>query len=243
MKLAERVVLITGAGHRVGRAIALRLAKHGCALAIHYRSSADAAEEVASLCRTAGSQAATFQADLAQREEVSRLVPAVLEHFGRLDVLINNASIFERMPVEAFTPADWDRALQVNLTAPMMLVDAAREELLRREGRIINLCDISTARPWPDHVAYMVSKGGLDTLTRVLAKALAPRVNVCGIAPGAVEWPPEYEEEIRERLTQKIPLKRVGSAEDIAATAEFLLLEGDYLTGLIVPVDGGRQIV
>jgi pteridine reductase len=243
MNLNGRVVLVTGGAYRVGRAIALRLARQGCHLAVHYRRSREGAEEVAQQCIDLGGQAATFAADLTRRDEVGSLVPAVLEHFGRLDVLINNASVFEVMPIEGFDLADWDKTLQVNLTAPMMLVDAAREELLRREGRIINLCDISTSRPWPDHVAYMVSKGGLDTLTRVLARALAPKVNVCGIAPGAVEWPPEYDQELRDRLTRKIPLLRGGSAEDIASAVEFLLREGDYLTGLILPVDGGRQIV
>lgn len=243
MHLKDRVVLITGAAHRVGKATALRLARQGCRIAVHYRSSPDAAEQVAEQCRELGADGATFAADLSDRDQVAALVPAVLDHYGQIDILINNASIFPVMPIEEFSLEQWDQTLQVNLTAPMMLVDAAKSELIKRKGRIINLCDISTARPWPEHLAYMVSKGGLDTLTRVLAKALAPDVNVCGIAPGAVEWPPDYDEATKTRLTERIPLRRAGSAEDIASAAEFLLRDGDYLTGIIVPVDGGRQIV
>jgi pteridine reductase len=243
MELTGRVALVTGGGKRVGRAIVERLAQAGCQVAIHYNRSESDAEEAVATCRSLGVAADAFGADLGDRDAVAALVPSVVARLGRLDILINNASIFETMPIEDFTLAEWDRTLQINLTAPMMLIDAAREELTRRGGRIVNLCDVSTSRPWPDHVAYMVSKGALDTLTRVAARALAPRVNVVGIAPGAVVWPPDYDEALRQKLTAKIPLQRVGSAADIAAAVHFLLREGDYLTGVILPVDGGRQIV
>lgn len=243
MDLQDRVALITGGARRVGAAMARRLAGAGCHIALHYGRSQTDAEATAAACRAAGVQVATFAVDLTDTEATRALVPTVCEHFGRLDVLINNASTFERMTLDDFTLADWEHTLRVNLTAPMVLAHAAREELRRRGGRIINLCDVSTQRPWPDHLAYMVSKGGLDTLTRVLARALAPEVNVVGIAPGVAAWPPDYDQATRDRLTARIPLRRAGTPEDIAAAVHFVLTAGDYVTGTIIPVDGGRHVV
>lgn len=243
MELTDRVVLVTGGARRVGRAIALRLARSGCHLAVHYRSSAAEAEEVVAGCRDAGREAAAFQVDLDDLSSARALPERVCERFGRLDVLINNASVFETMPIEAFDVADWERTQRVNLTAPMVLVHAARDMLRAARGRVINLCDVATQRPWPDHLAYIVSKGGLDTLTRVLARALAPEVNVVGIAPGVAVWPADYDDALRERLTRRIPLGRPGSEGDIAAAVDFVLRDGDYITGAILPVDGGRHVV
>ena len=243
MNLAGRVVLVTGGARRVGRAIALRLARAGCCLAVHYRGSESAAEEVAATCRAAGVAAATFRADFENAAQTRELVPRVLERFGRLDVLINNASAFERMDVDAFDLGAWERTLRVNLTAPMQLVHAAREALRAAGGRVVNLTDVSTLRPWPDHLAYMAAKGALETLTRALARGLAPAVNVVGIAPGVAAWPEEYDEQTRARLLQRVPLGRAGSGADIAAVVHFVLAEGDYLTGAVIPVDGGRHVV
>lgn len=242
MDLAGRVVLITGAARRVGRAIALRLARTRCALALHYNSSQADAERTAADCRAAGARAELFQADLGDGAACTQLVRGVVARLGRLDVLINNASRFMPMTLEAFSRESWDRTLDVNLSAPMQLAYEARDELRRRGGRIVNLCDASLVRPWPDHLAYMVSKGGLETLTRVLARALAPEVNVVGVAPGVADWPAHYDAATRARLTRRIPLGRAGSPEEIAAAVEFLLASGDYITGAIVPVDGGRHL-
>ncbi len=242
MDLAERVVLVTGAARRVGRAIAVRLAERGCRVAVHFHTSAADAAETARQCAAATGQAETFAADLADPDAARDLVQRVLASFGRLDVLINNASIFERMSMEQFTVADWERTLRVNLTAPMVLSHAAHAALRATGGRVINLCDAATPRPGPDHLAYMVSKGGLETLTRVLARALAPEINVVGIAPGVAAWPEDYDQAIRDRLTAKIPLRRAGSPEDIAAAVCFVLQAGDYITGIVLPVDGGRHL-
>lgn len=242
MKLDRRVALVTGAARRVGRAIALRLARAGCKIAVHFnRSEADAAETVR-LCRAAGVEAECCAADLADAAAIDPLVESICARFGRLDFLINNASTFEKMTLETFDLSAWDATLRVNLTAPMLLARAAAPQLRRNRGRILNLCDISTARPWPDHLAYMASKGGLETLTLALARAFAPDVNVVGIAPGVAEWPESYDPALRDRLTRRIPLGRAGSPEDIAALAHFLLTEGDYITGTVIPVDGGRRI-
>ncbi len=243
MKLAGKVALVTGAARRVGRAIALQLAAARCKTAVHYNTSADEAADVVSACRREGVDAEAFQADLADREAPVRLVRDVLARFGRLDALVNNASAFAPMSITDFNLHAWDQTLRVNLTAPMVLAVAAREALEQSGGCVVNITDAATTHPWPDHLAYIVSKGALDTLTKALARGLAPNVRVVGVAPGVAAWPTAYDDETRERLTRRIPLGRAGKPEDIAAAVQFLLTAGDYITGAILPVDGGRQIV
>lgn len=234
---------MTGAAKRVGRAIALRLARAGCDVAVHFGKSAGEAAETVRLCHEHGVSAETFAADLSDADATGGLVRGVFQRFGRLDILVNNASTFERMTLDTFDLAAWDRTMRVNLTAPLLLSHAAAPALRTARGRIINLCDAAAERPWPDHLAYIVSKGALDTLTRALARAFAPDVNVVGVAPGVAEWPPDYDQATRERLTARIPLRRAGMPEDIAAAVHFLLAEGDYITGAVIPVDGGRRVV
>lgn len=239
MELEGRVALVTGASRRVGRAIVLRLAQAECHIALHCRTSQAEAEATAAACRATGVRAEVFPADLADAAATAALVPAVLNHFGRLDILVNNASVFEPMTIDDFNPAEWDRTLRVNLTAPMQLVHAARPALEQAGGRVINVGDAATARARAGHLAYHVSKAALDTLTRLLARALAPRVNVVGIAPGVAVWPEHYDAATRARLIASIPLRRAGTPEDIAAAVHFVLRNGDYITGAIIPVDGG----
>ncbi len=243
MDLENRVALVTGAARRVGRAIAVRLAQAGCRVAVHFHTSEQQARETRERCGQSGRPAEMFRADLADPLAARGLVDDVLHRFGRLDVLVNNAALFERMTIEQFDPAAWERTLRVNLTAPMVLTAAAAAALRAAGGRVVNLCDVAVRRAWPDHLAYIVSKGALETLTRALARALAPEVNVVGVAPGVAAWPEHYSAEIRARLTARIPLARPGSVEDIAAAVHFLLREGDYITGAILPVDGGRHVV
>lgn len=242
MDLQNRVVLITGAARRIGRAIALRLARRGCRIAAHYHRSEADVDTLLSECAGAGVDAHAFRANLAEIDQTRALVPAVLKRFGGLDVLINNASRFERMDLDTFTPHAWEETLRVNLSAPMILAHAARDALRAARGRIVNLGDAATGRPWPDHLAYIVSKGALDTLTRALARAFAPEVNVVGVAPGVADWPADSDDATRGRLTARIPLGRAGAPEDIAAAVQFLLAEGDYITGVVLPVDGGRHL-
>jgi len=242
MDLADRVALVTGAGRRVGRAIALRLARAGCHVAVHYRSSATEAEQTVAECQAAGVSAVAMRADLEEAAAAAELVRQTTARFGRLDVLVNNASVFESLTLEEFSVAAWERTMRVNLTAPLLLVHAARHHLRRTRGRVVNICDAASIRPGPDHLAYMVSKGALETLTRALARALAPEVNVVGVAPGIVAWPDHYDQATRERLTKRIPLQRAGTPEEVAAVVEFLLRDGDYLTGIILPLDGGRHL-
>jgi pteridine reductase len=243
MDLKNRTALITGAGRRIGRAIGMRLARAGCDVAIHYNRSADPAAAVAADCQKLGVRAVAMAADLEDPNACRTLIAQVRAQFGRLDVLVNNASLFGPMDIDHFTLQQWDRHLRVNVTAPMVLAHEARAALRTAKGRIINLCDAATSRPWPSHIAYVVSKGALETLTQVLARAFAPEVNVVGIAPGVAEWPDDYDVETRARLTARIPLGRAGTPEDIAAAVHFILSEGDYITGVIIPIDGGRRLV
>lgn len=243
MNLTGRVVLITGGARRIGRAIALRLARSGCRLAIHYRSSqTDAAKTVAD-CMALGADAAAFAADLSDVAAAQRLVPAVVDRFGRLDVLINNASEFPPLSLDEFDPAKWEQTFRVNVTAPMILAHAAAGELRQNNGRIVNLCDAAAERPWPSQLAYCASKAALESVTKSLARALAPAVNVVGVAPGIAAWPEDLDEAARRRLIERIPLRRSGTPEDVASAVHYLLADGDYVTGAVLPLDGGRQIV
>ena len=242
MDLHGRVALVTGAARRVGRAIALRLAAAGCHVAVHYGRSRDEASEVVAACEALGARSAAFEADLADATGAGALATRVHEHFGRLDILVNNAAVFDPMTVDGFDLAAWERTLRVNLTAAMSLVHAAAPALRAARGRVVNISDAAVERPWPDHLAYIVSKGALDVLTRALARALAPEVNVVGVAPGVAEWPETYDTATRERLTRRIPLGRAGSAADVAAAVHYLLRDGDYVTGSILRVDGGRHV-
>lgn len=243
MELHGKVMLVTGAARRVGRAIAVRLAGDGCRVAVHYRSSAEDAARTVEACEAAGAQAFAICADLANASAANTLVAEVLDRWGRLDGLVNNASTFEHMTVGTFDLEKWDQTLRINTTAPLLLTLAAREALRQARGRVVNISDVAVSRPWPDHLAYMVSKGALDTLTRVLARALAPDVTVVGVAPGVAEWPPHYDDQTRARLTARIPLQRAGTPADIANMVHYLMDKGDYISGAIIPIDGGRHVV
>lgn len=243
MQLKGRAALVTGAGKRVGRAIALRLAQAGCDVAVHFHSSAKEAAETVAQCKKLGVRAESFAADLADATAARGLATAVVKNFRRLDILVNNASVFEPQSLEDFSIDAWNRDFAVHVTAAMVLAHEARAALRAGGGRIINLCDAASGRPWPSHLGYSVSKGALETLTRVLARAFAPEVNVVGIAPGVADWPDHYDESLRAKLTERIPLGRAGRPEDIAAAVHFLLADGDYITGAIIPIDGGRQLV
>lgn len=242
MELRGKTVLITGAARRVGAAIVRRLAAAGCDIALHCHRSQNAAEETASVCRAAGVRVAVFCADLRDSVQVEELVPRTLERFGRLDVLINNAAIFSRGALTDTSLTQWEEVLRVNLTAPFLLSRTAATALRSAGGRIVNLCDICTARPWPAFLAYCVSKAGLEALTRGLAREFAPQINVVGIAPGVADWPDELDQNTRAALTAKIPLRRAGRPEDIAEAVHFVLRDGDYISGAIIPIDGGRSI-
>ena len=246
MQLKGTVALVTGGAKRVGRAIVLELAAGGCDVGIHYHTSADEAERVAAEVSELGRRAITIRADLNDSTCWAGVVDEIAARFTRLDVLVNNASIFpgdESDGVEAFDAELWERILRVNLIAPMALSRYASKYLkLRGSGRIINLCDAASDRPWPGHLGYCSSKAALKALTKGLARALAPEIQVNGVAPGIAVFPENYDEEKRRRLTLAVPLQREGSPEEIAKAVRYLAEHGDYITGEIITVDGGRSL-
>jgi NAD(P)-dependent dehydrogenase (short-subunit alcohol dehydrogenase family) len=243
MELLGRTALVTGAAKRVGRAIALAMAGRGMDIVVHYKNSAPEARATAKAVEGLGRRAVVVQADLAQQEEVEALADRATQAFGKIDVLVNSAALFYRTPLEKITAQDWEQFLRVNLTGPFLLARRVGLEMRRRgEGKIVNVADVAGIAPWAEFLPYSVSKGALITLTKGLAKALAPEVQVNAVAPGSVLLPEEYGDKEREAIVRATPLKRIGNPADVANTVLFLLEGSDFITGQVVVVDGGRSI-
>jgi pteridine reductase len=251
MKLSGTAALVTGGARRVGRAIVIELARAGCDVAIHCRRSRADAGELAAMVAEMGGRAAIVEGDLCQPASWPRVIEQTVGALGGLDILVNNASMFlpgqldmdKADSVEGFDSGLWESMLRVNVVAPAALCHHAREHLAARSrGRVVNLCDIAGDRPWPSALAYCASKAALAALTKGLARAMAPAVRVNGVAPGIAVFPDEYSTKLRESLTSQVPLGRAGTPEEVARLVRFLVESGDYITGQIVPIDGGRSI-
>jgi pteridine reductase len=242
--LAGRCVVITGGAKRLGAATARRLHAAGADIVVHYHRSRPAADElVAELHEARAGSALAVCADLNDVGRLPSLVDAALARYGRLDVLVNNASTFYPTPVGAITPAQFEDLVGTNLRAPLFLSQAAATALGTTRGLIINMVDIHGRRPLRDHPVYSAAKAGLIMLTKSLARELGPDVRVNAIAPGPVLWPErDLEEGLKAEIIAKTALKRSGSPEDIAATALFLATEAPYVTGQVITVDGGRSL-
>jgi NAD(P)-dependent dehydrogenase (short-subunit alcohol dehydrogenase family) len=247
--LAGAVALVTGGAKRVGRAIVIELARAGCDVVIHYRRSKTEADSACDQLRSLGRRALAVAADLDDPRTWESLIRDSAAWLGRLDVLVNNASVFQvgsadRIDAAGFDPELWGSVVRVNLTAPVALCYHAQKFLAERgRGRIVNLCDIAAERPWAGHLAYCASKAGLVAATKALAKALAPRITVNGVSPGIAVFPDEYSDQLRQRLVEQVPLRRAGTPEEVARLVRFLVESGDYLTGEIISIDGGRSLV
>ncbi|MDE2784075.1 MAG: SDR family oxidoreductase [Gemmatimonadota bacterium] len=232
------VALVTGGGLRVGRAIALALARSGYDLLVSYNSSPAGAAEVAAAARQMRRRAQTVRADLSREHDVAELARTAAERFGRVDLLVNSAASFAAADLLAVTAREWDAVMAVNLRAPFLLVRETAALLRASRGSVVNIVDLSALRPWTSHPHHSVSKAGLLHLTRVMARRLAPEVRVNAVAPGYV-LPPEHHGEAEiERTRRRIPMGRVGAPEDVAAAVRFLA-RADYVTGQVVVVDGG----
>jgi len=242
--LTGKTGLVTGGARRVGAAIARRLHAAGANVLVHYRDSdADAERLVAELNGVRAKSAQKVKAELLAPIAPKALVGAALESFGRLDVLVNNASSFFPVALGAIEASHWEELIGSNLRAPLFIAQEAAPELSKHEGAIVNIVDIHGERPLKGYPVYSIAKAGLAALTRSLAIELAPRVRVNGVAPGAIAWPEDgqFPEEERKRIIATTPLGRMGSAEDIAQAVHFLAC-APYVTGQIVAVDGGRSI-
>lgn len=246
MTITAPVALITGAAHRLGAKTAQVLHARGWNLVIHYRSQKQKAEALAGdLNQTRSGSAVTLQADLSNLEEVQQLAEQSLALWDRLDGLVNNASVFYPNPTDEATAQDWERILNTNLRAPFFLLQACLPALRDSTGGVVNLIDIYSERPLPEHPLYCASKAGLAALTKSWAKDLAPSVRVNGVSPGAILWPEgeaELDRSHQLAILEKTPLARTGTPEDIAGAIAFLLCDAPFITGQILPVDGGRSL-
>lgn len=241
MDLSGRTALVTGAGRRVGQAIALALGARGMKVAVHYNGSAKGAEETVAQLEAEGASGAVFQADLSTADGPRQLIDAVVRSFGGIDVLVNSAAVMERTPFGEVTVEQWDAMMAINLRAPFFVTQAAAPHLKKSSGVVVNIADLAAYETWPAYIPHGISKSGVVHMTRSLARVLAPEVRVNGVAPGTVLLPEDWDKAADERLRQTTPLARTGTPEDVSATVIFLL-ESDYITGETVIVDGGRHV-
>jgi pteridine reductase len=242
MELRGRVALVTGAGRRLGRALAEALANRGMTLALHHHASAAGAAELRDAIIARGGQADCFAADLRDPAAARALAGRVVRAYGRLDVLVNSAAVMYRLRFEETGADAWDSILDLNLRSVFFCTQGAAAALRASRGKVVNLADLSGLEPWPGFAAHSVSKAGVVMLTKVLARSLAPDVTVDAIAPGTVLVPEEYDDEERARLARAAPLGRLGSPADAVAALLYLLEGGDFVTGEVLVVDGGRLL-
>lgn len=241
MELAGRVALVTGAGRRLGAAIAVGLARAGCDIAVHHHASAEGAEMTAAAVRAAGRRAERFPGDLRDAAVARSLPDRVVQTFGRLDVVVNSAAVIARADLADITPAAWHDTLALNLSAAFFVSQGAAPHLRARRGKIINLADLAAFEVWPAYLPLNITKAAVVMLTHGLARVLAPEVTVNAIAPGAILPPDDWPASAREHLVATTPLKRLGAPDDVVAAVLFLL-QSDYVTGIVLPVDGGRLV-
>lgn len=242
MSEAVSVALVTGGAVRVGRAIVTHLAARGWAVAFTYRGSTTQAQQLANELRVAGHACLPLPADLDRAADRALVVSATLDHFGRLDALVNNAAVFPRTPLEDLDEVTFLAVLQTNLVAPVMLARLAASALSDTGGSIVNLVDILAERPIRHHLGYIVSKAALAAATRALAVELAPAVRVNAIAPGIALFPDDYDEATRQRLTAQTPLGRAGTPQEVARAVEYLLDGAPTMTGQVLTLDAGRTV-
>jgi len=239
-----KTVLITGAAARIGAEIARTLHAEGMNIVIHYRSSVSKAEALSnSLNEIREDSAQILQADLLITKTLDTLVESASTIWGGIDVLINNASSFYPTPVGSITEDHWDDLMGSNLKAPIFLSQAATPYLQQTQGCIINIVDIHGFRPMKEHPVYCAAKAGLAMITQSLAKELGPEIRVNGVAPGAIMWPSaELDPQVQASILERTSLKRQGCPQDIANTVKFLVMDAPYITGQVIPVDGGRSL-
>jgi NAD(P)-dependent dehydrogenase (short-subunit alcohol dehydrogenase family) len=240
-----RLALVTGGAKRVGRATCLRLARAGFDVAFTYLSSDRDADGLSREVQSLGRRPLAIRADLTDPEAAAATVfDAFTRAFpaGRLDLLVNNASAYTPATLQQTTLATSRRLMAVHYESPLLLAQKFEPLLRAARGHIVSMSDLLASRPWPQYVPYCASKAALSNLTLSLARALAPDVTVNAIAPGVVEWPPGYPEAEKEKYLKRVPLARPGTPDDVADLVLFLATAGTYITGQILPLDGGRSI-
>lgn len=236
-RLEGKAALVTGAAKRIGRSLALALARQGADVAITYRHSETEAQQTVDALSEYGVRAAAVHCDVSDPQSVRRAVDAAMKELGRLDVLVNNAGLFETSPLEKITPEQWDNMQATNTRGPFLVAQAAHAELASRKGRIVNIGSLGGVHPWATHGHYCVSKAALHMLTQTMAKAWAPDISVNCVAPGMVvngEVDAGYE-----HFAAKTPMQRNGTADDVAAAVLFFASGPRFITGQVLSVDGG----
>ena len=241
----SKTILITGAAKRIGKEIALTFSDMGWNIIIHYNSSKKDAEDLQSILNSANPNSAKIiQANLDIQEDVERLIHASKSFFSRIDVLVNNASAFYPTPIKNASTDDWDKLIGSNLKGPLFLIKGLHEMIASVNGSIINITDTNLTKGVADFSVYIAAKGGLQSITKGLARELAPNININAVAPGAMLEPPDvtWSDEKKASVIKNIPLKRMGSEKDIANTVKFLV-NAKYITGQTIKVDGGRSLL
>ncbi len=240
-ELRGRRALVTGAGVRLGRVVAHALLRRGVRVAIHYNRSEHGARQTAMEGEAMGGTIALLQADLRDAAAAEGLGARAAEALGGLDILVNSAAVMERRPLAEITPDDWDRTMDLNLRGAFFVAKGAAAAMGDQGGAIVNIADLAAFERWTGYPAHVISKAGVVTMTEVLAKALAPRVRVNAVAPGAILLPEDFDGAAAGHLTASTPLGRLGHPTDVVAAVLFLL-EQEYVTGETLVVDGGRRI-
>lgn len=243
MDLQGATVVVTGGAIRVGRHVAGRLAERGANIVVNYRTSAREAEGAVAEFRGQGVGSLAVQADVSTHAGVQAILDAATGEFGSVEVLINNASIYAPTPFDELDEADFDRNIAVNLKGPYLGCWLfGRHMQAQGRGKIVNVADWAVERPYVNYAPYFVAKGGVVALTRVMAKELAPAVQVNAVAPGPILMPADFDQETIRAVEQATPLGRIGDPEDIAQTILYLVEGTDFVTGAVIPVDGGRTV-
>ena len=243
MEIRGKTALVTGGAKRIGRIIALELAKNGAHILLHYHNSEKEAKETASEIKSLGVSCSLLKADLSQAGDISKMTVEAEKLSKNVDILVNSASLYYKTPIETVSETDWDRFFAANLKGPALLAAGIGRQMMQKNGgKIVNIADWSGFRPYKDFSAYCSSKGGLITLTKALARDLAPKVQVNAVAPGPVLMPPDMSENEKEAIAKTTALGRWGKPEDVAYAVTFLV-ENDFVNGIVLVVDGGRSIV
>jgi NAD(P)-dependent dehydrogenase (short-subunit alcohol dehydrogenase family) len=241
--LQNQVALVTGGGKRIGRAIALTLGRAGADVIVNYNQSKEEAQAVAREISAMGVRSVAMRADVSRPKQVASMFRAVEKRFGRIDLLVNNAGIFFPKSWDELEEKDFDRVLGANLKGPFFCAQAAGRMMMRqRGGNIINLSSLGGIQSWPNYMHYCASKAALISLTRTLAKALAPTIRVNSVAPGTIMFPDEKRDARIRKGIKDTPLAKTGTADDIAQTVLFLATQSDFITGQVLVVDGGKSI-
>ena len=240
----RKTALVTGAGRRLGREISLALARAGYDIVVNYFQSEGGAQKTAGDIRALGREALIYGADVANSDQVHGMIKKALDKFGAIDLLVNNASIFSDMPFEKLNEAVWDKTIDTNLKGSFLCSrEIGQHMMTRKSGVIINIASLGGIEPWPGETPYCVSKAGVIMLTKCFAKGLAPYVRVNAIAPGYIDMPDPITDRIVPQMPlNKIPLKRYGKPEEISEMVVYLATKGEYMTGQVLFIDGGRSL-